>query len=1141
MWNFFRYRHLCIVAVVMAVVTAPLFARLENVRFQRFSREEGVVHGAVHAVYQDRMGFMWFATESGLFRYDGYRVASFRHEPFDAYSLASGAITDLLEDMNGRLWLIVGGALNRYERDTGRFYRYRPQTKAGEGLDSEPSFLYCDRDGRIWVGTFASGLFRYDEQADRFVAYQHEPGNDNSLSDNRVTGLYEDRMGRLWIGTAGGGLNRLDPTTGQVARFLENPGDPFDLGYHHIPSTPKGSPIIAGADDHIWIITYGGGLVRFDIVNETFEQYLHRPDEPYTIGSNVIHNIYRDSRGLIWLVSGGGGLDVLYPDSGTVRRFRRNSGGEVIPGALSRRTILREDLAGNLWVGTENDGIYVYQRQLGIFRHFTHDVLDLESLSDNRITSLLVDHGENLWVGTERGGLNTYSPYRQKFNVVFTDAAGEADLRDEFIQTLYMDRRGQLWLGTAEQGLIRYDNQMSRVLDRYRYEPDNPLGLSDGRISALAEDPYGNFWVGTSQGLYRLDRERNVFQFLDVPPGGGAVYSLYMGNDNNLWVGTDLGRLLCVEPRTQAVTSFDLLPEGWPLDGNTRVRAIRDAGDGWLWVGHDDVGLQRINPATGEIIRFQHDLADSRSLSHNGVSSLFIDSRGDLWIGTLGGGLNRKRPGVDGFEIFTQQVHNLADNRVFGILEDDRGRLWINLASGLSVYDPQKGSFRNYDRGDGLLRHGGGSQSFAQLNDRRFVRGGLGGFNFFRPVELKDNPHPPPLVMTALRRTGKADIGNLGDGDRIALPADENNFTVEFAALDYTDPSKNRYAHKLEGFDRFWRFRGEERTADYTNLDGGTYRLLLRGSNSDGTWNNKGIAVTLEVAPPFWQTWWFYFMEALVAFVLLLTAFRVQKRRLQIQKQEALRQLELDRKTQELEYARRLQLSMLPEENLQHDRLEAFGSMRTATEVGGDYYDFFDLDERRLGLMIGDATGHGFAAGLVVGMTKLGTALWRMSGQGNLTDMLTQLNLALRAALSERTMGMGLGVVALDRENLDCSMAFTGMPYPYHYVAAEDKLHTLVMKGPPLGFLRNIHVQTAQRSLAPGDLLIFTSDGLTERFNVDMRMWRPAEVFAEIEAICRRGGSAQTIAERMMQASDRFAGDSGNEDDMTVLVLRVTH
>jgi len=1113
-----------------------------GVRFERMAERMGAA--AVNHIMQDRLGFLWLATAEGLKKYDGRRLTVYRHEPFDSASLSSNDVRLAVEDRSGYLWLVAGGALNRFDRQTERALRFDAAKMDAAAVPPDPLIVFCDRSGSVWVGDGSKGLYRYRPESGDFERFSHNPENGQSLSDNQITAIFQTSSGELWIATLGGGLNRYNPYLNAFDRFLEDDGLGFDLGYHNIPRNPNNPPIVEDDFDQLWIATYGGGLVRFNPNDETFVQYLHDPDDPQSLGSNIVYAIFRDSRGLIWLATADGGVDRFDPEIERFQRFRSKPGAfSGFPTDARSIAAIAEDANGNLWFGGRNFGAAMFERGPERFLRFTHEPGDPHSLSADSVNALFVDRADNLWVGAMRGA-DKYSPYKQKFRLEESPAFLAPDGQPHPIAALVQDADGDLWVGSQGGGLVRYDLRSGLALRQYRHDLDDPGSLSNDYVNALLADDDGVLWAGTRNGLNRLEPGATAFQrfFRDYRNPdtlrSNDIRALYLDEDGRVWVGSERGGLHRFEPETQRFLAFVFERSQAASYGPSAICGMADGRDGQLWVAHEGGGLHRVDKETGEARHFVHDIHDPASISHDRVSCVWRDSEGRVWVGALGGGLNLFQPQTGGFRHFTRKSHGLADNDIYDLAEDAEGRLWLSLNNGLAVFEPASETFENFDSGDGLLSNAPQANALHRGARGDLFFGGLGGFNFFDPLQLPRNPHPPPVAVTELQRMGQTIYRDLANDVVVPLSYRDAYFSISFAALDFTYPAKNRFAYKLEGFDRDWIYKDEGK-AEYTNLGGGVYRFRVKAANSDGVWNEAGLAFTVDIAPPFWLTWWFITIVILAGGFGIAWAFVQQRQRLQSQKRDELARAALNRKLQELEYARELQLSMLPQRNFESESLDVHGLMRTAEEVGGDFYDFFALDEDRFCVIIGDATGHGLAAGLVVGMTKMGSSVWAQSGRLGLADMLKEMNKALKSSLRQKNMGMGMGAAIIDTRTLQVELAFTGMPYPYHFRARDGALRPLVMKGPPLGFLSQIEVQTHRVALAPGDCLVFLSDGIPERFNDRNQLWGARAMEKNLRLVCQGQKAAAAVAEHLLAACDRWANGRFHDDDMTVVALRV--
>ena len=830
------------------------FSQPNIVPFKRITTEDELSQSAVYAIAQDRRGFMWFGTQDGLNRHDGYRFTVFQHDPLDSLSLSANWIAALHEDRHGALWVGThGGGLNRYDPQTGHFtaYRHRPDDDASLAGDIV-SAIYEDRDGALWIGTY-NGLSRFDPGAGAFTTYRHDPADPTSLGSNRALVLAEDADGVLWVGTDEGGLNRLDRDTGQFTAYRHDPSDPTSLSADVILS------LYADRAGTLWVGTAGGGLNRFDAATEAFTTYRNDPAAPTSLSHNRVLSIAEDADGVLWVGTDGGGLNRFDPQT---ERFTRLRHDPADTRSLAHDVVssIFEDRAGTLWVGTAGGGLSKKAR----FLRYRHRPGAPNTLPNNPILAFHEDRAGRLWIGTDGGGLSQLDSADGRFTTYTHNQADPASLGSNRVMTVTEGRDG-LWIATSN-GLDRLDPAAGRFT-HFRHDPDDTTSLSDNRLFFAYEAPSepGVLWVGTWDGLNRFD------------------------------------------PETGQVTTYHVDPDDTTSLSNNRVISIHEDRAGMLWIGTFGGGLNRFDRATGVFVRFRHHPNDPHSLSHDIVASIYEDAAGTLWIGTAEG-LNRFEPESGTFTRFTQR-DGLPNNTIYGILEDDRGGLWMSTNKGLSRFDPLTETFTNYDLGDGLQSNEFSQGSYYKSPTGAFFFGGIKGFNHFHPDRLYRTA-PPPVVLTAVG-TDEENEDLLPAGVEAVTIAKDKVFSFEFATLDYANPAKNRYAFKLDGVDKDWHFRGADRRfATYPNLKGGTYTLRVRGANADGVWNDDGAALRVTVVPPFWETWWFRLLAA-TALLGALGSLAYAWHRVRIRRVERMRdeRAEIQRRLTESREAERLFLA----------------------------------------------------------------------------------------------------------------------------------------------------------------------------------------------------------------------------------------
>jgi signal transduction histidine kinase/ligand-binding sensor domain-containing protein len=769
-----RHQHLLLLACIL-LVPLKISAQTAVREFDYLSIEEGLSQSSVHCIAQDRQGYMWFGTEDGLNRYDGYRFTAYRRDPGDSTSLGENYIASLFLDKRGVLWVGTKDGLNAWDEGSQSFHHAL--------VGRECLIIREDASGLLWIGT-DSGLVRFDPQRWTSESVSLGTPGENLLSA-RITALLIDSGGVFWIGRqATGTLTRLDVATGQ-SRTVSTPGN------HDIWS------ISEEANGDLLLGTYDSGIYRYDrAANKVVPNSIVIPGKRGTKG---VWSMCSEPDGGLWLGSVGSGLFHLSKDRSRMDRY---------PVRDDYVLSLFEDHSGLLWIGT-GKGINKWVKKRKQFNIIPNQLQG--RVRDFEVWSFSNAGGDSLWIGANNGLYLIDSRGNTVNGGPTLDCIGQAVLRDP---------SGCLWVGTLDKGILEWDPR-SRRAKSFRTEPDNPRSIPADDVRALARDSAGALWLGTAGGLCRYDVQSQSFDRLAedsaCPPG----------------LKNEQINCLTVDPQ------------------------------GAFWIGARN-GLWYIDRHAGTSRRYTHDPGNPETLSDNRVQSMLAISPDLLWVGTYGGldRLDVRHGTVTRFS----HVQGLPNDVVYGILEDDQGYLWLSTNKGLSKFDPAKKSFRNYDISDGLQSDEFNHGAFYKDDKGRMFFGGVNGFNAFEPREITDNHIPPPVVFTDLRVFDKSMnlAKRISEVGVVELQYSQNYFSVEFAALDFSCPAKNRYAYMLEGFDKDWISCGTRRYAAYTNLDGGTYVFHVRGSNSDGTWNTAGASFTIRVIPPFWRTWWFYVATTIV-------------------------------------------------------------------------------------------------------------------------------------------------------------------------------------------------------------------------------------------------------------------------------------
>jgi two-component system sensor histidine kinase ChiS len=810
----------------------------QRVRFERISLEQGLSQSSIYCMLQDSQGFMWFGTEDGLNKYDGYNFTVYKPIPGEPNGFSGNFIRAIYEDSSGVFWIGTDGGLDRWDRQTEQFTHYAHDPNDPHSLSSSAvQAIYQDREGVLWVGTLGGGLHKFDQEQERFIRYPVDSKQSrNIVSSDIVWTIYQDREGVLWIGTDNG-LSRLDRQTGQLAYYKTGSQD-VGLGDNSVRA------IYEDQSGVLWIGTFGGGLKRFDRFTERFVSYRSKPDDPHSLSNDLVWAIYQDRSGVLWIGTDDG-LDQFDRDSEQFIHYYYDIDDPNSLGHNSVRSIY-EDHSGVLWFGTYGGGISKLDRSTNRFTHYQADPKNPNSLNNNVIRAIYKDRDGMLWIGTGGGGLNKFDRKGERFTFYYS--GGPYDLSHDTVRAIYEDRSGALWIGTQGGGLNRFDRSTERFTHYYS-DPQNPYSLSDNTILVMHQDRAGT-----------------------------------------LWIGTEVGGLNRFDLTTERFTHYYSNPDIPSSLSSNEVRAIYEDRAGILWIGTWSGGLDKFDRETEEFVHYP---ARPQGLSDDTVLSIHEDQSGVLWIGTAGGGLNRFDRET---EIFTyyREKDGLPNDVVYGILEDSHGYLWLSTNKGLSKFDPRTEKFTNYDVNDGLQGNEFNGGAFHKSRDGEMFFGGLNGLTAFYPENIQDNNFIPPVVLTSLTQGGEdVHVGQaLESVKEIAFHWPNNFFEFEFAALSYAQPEKNQYAYRLEGLEEDWNHIGTRRFGRYTSLPSGTYTLRIKGSNNDGVWNEKGTAITIKIVPPFWGTWWFRGIVALALVGSVVGGYRLRVKGIEARSRELEAQVE---------------------------------------------------------------------------------------------------------------------------------------------------------------------------------------------------------------------------------------------------------
>jgi signal transduction histidine kinase/ligand-binding sensor domain-containing protein/DNA-binding NarL/FixJ family response regulator len=843
---------------LLFATTAVVAQQEPKSRIKRYSIKDGLSQGVVNSITQDDQGLMWFATEDGLNRFDGYSFKVFKYDPDNNRGLADNFIQSVFKDSEGSFWVSSRKGLHQFDQLKEQFPLYKHSFPTGSNdPNNDVSFIAEGSAKNLWIAWYGAGFASFNKETKIFTPYTDRTLRE--LSSTQTLTLHEDKFGLLWVGTQNRGIDVFKVSKGTIVKKHENLSDKKLLPSLNIRCFAED---LAG---NLWIGT-ANGLVLYKRQENRFYTFNAKR---FGIAGKSIFTLLADSHENLWIGVQGGGLYSL-----DLRQLNSHSLDDVI------------------------------------FNHI--ETLDDYNISKRTILSLYEDKDKNLWIGTFGDGIYMISSVKEKFFKIQTKQYTNASL--SFVQYYGMcyDQDGNLWLGTDGDGI--YKSRVTGEVVKH-YKADGKKGsLTDNAILSALRDHDDNLWFGTySQGIFKYDTHSDTFinyrysgdQSL---AGGNDVRVIFEDSKHNLWVGTNRGGLCLLD---EASHTYKSIPgaQGILRDGD--IRAIAEDKSGSLWIGCYGDGLHYFDPASKKSERYFHTSEKDEQLKSNVVFALSIDRKGKVWIGTGGGGLVYYDPVAKSIKRYSDK-DGLANNTIYAILIDNSDNLWVSTNKGISKYESVKGQFYNYDVNDGL-QDGQYNPGSALYNDIAgyMCFGGTTALNVFYPDQVIEHLKKPKVMISGFQLFNKpVEVNSKNENDfelnqvisqtkKITLTHRQSVFTFDFVGLNYSYPEKNKYAYKLDGLDRDWNYVGNQRSATYRYLEPGKYTFKVKASNEDNIWSDEYASIAITILPPFWRTPFAYFLYVLVVGGLCLAVVAVRRKqatlrkRLKIEKAQRKRERQL--------------------------------------------------------------------------------------------------------------------------------------------------------------------------------------------------------------------------------------------------------
>ncbi len=1114
-----------------------MFSQIANNQFTSITLKDGLSQSTVFAITQDSKGFMWFATHDGLNRYDGYNFAVFKNDKNDINSISGNIIYSICQTKDSTLWIGTNGdGLNKFDNNSETFTRYQcDETNANSISQNVIRCIYEDSDGDFWIGTDNSGLNKMDRENGTFIHYKNNSDDENSLVDNKILDICMDKDGKLWIATAGGiSIFDKDINKFTTISLCENPGEVTDL--------------FEDSDGTMWIATNLTGFYQFNNKSKEFKNYCHDANDLNTISHNSITKIYEDTKGAFWI--------------------------------------------------TTSDGLNVFNKQTETCHRYKHDPSSHKSLISNNIASVYEDNSGIIWLGCYERGISKYDPIALKFNLFQYNYSVSKNFPDKTVRSIFADSESSIWVGFVEGDLINF-NPKTNEFQYYTYNPNLSNSISSNSPTAIFRDSKNNLWIGTWSGglnkaVFNTQTSQNKLQKIDrfikyknVPDDSTSISSnsiqkIFEDKKGRIWIGTSDGLNIYDEKNDEFIRLMEDSNGNPLLNSNSIQSAIDSDAEGNIWVG-TWAGLHKISISDdNKNIKVQVFTATENptSINDSRVISLCIDDNNTLWAGTFGGGINKLdlSSTENIFENYTV-TDGLANNVIYAIHDDKQGHLWMSTNSGISAFNPFNNSFQNYVESDGLQNNEFFWGASCKASNGKMFFGGINGFNSFFPEDIKQNSFIPPVVITEFKLFESIVVisdnsilkKSITNTDEIILNYDENIISFEFSALHFSVPENNQYEYMLEGFNDFWlKTDSKKRIATYTNLDPGKYTFRVRGSNSDGVWNEAGTSLKIKVLPPFWKTNWFV---GLSIFVILFSIYILYRLKLnQIRKQKEVLEIQVKERTYELSqknkllkegnstiiaqndyiksgirYAQTIQQAILPEENIIKKTFEGFIIFKPKDVVSGDFYWFTQTNKYSF-LAAVDCTGHGVPGAF---MSLIGhRILTEIVSQKNIYEpskILTALDkgvkMALRQDKTDNNDGMDVCLCRFEKtKEGNNNILFSGAKRPLLYAAyGETEISRIKGTRRTIGgrISRKVNEEFKDNKLILPNksVLYLTTDGFVDQASPERARFGSSKFIRIITKEHTKSMSEQKKI--ILDELKKHQQDADQRDDITVICLKL--
>jgi ligand-binding sensor domain-containing protein len=1045
--------------------------KLSDFIFEKYTIKNGLSQSATMCIYQDKLGYIWVGTQQGIDRFDGYSFKQYSHDIKNDFSRASGWVIDIQEDEKGNIW-------------TSDTYGHI-------------SFLNISNDH--WeniILPIRDSLFK----------------SNNKLPQRLGLGTsmyFDSKTKTLWIGSYGTGLLEYKVQSKKFNQYLVHPNDPIKFGPQQLVNK------VVGCNENNLLVSTDIGLQYFNKQKHTFSPLFNSSDSLFITQANeckIIGNkIYAATKF---------GAYIYDLQTKQTQIFKNDPNNQNTIASNLVKNIHYSSNSNYLWLTILNVGIDVINLSNNTIVHINNNNAREYGIEYPNYTNIFEDKDNNIWLGGF--DLTKYDPNKRKFGILSKSFPNDFNLGFADVWGTFVDSKGHLWLGeySPHMGIMEVD-RATNFKKRYLEDPTLTIIRSwrfgedaKGNILAVANSPNGLTLYKKKSGANNFIKQGLVKELTSISDNR-SLGIMFLNYKNELVYTAEKP---VVVSNANGDTSYKPLALPANLKGGIFIAKRKSANE--LYVLNFE-GIFLYNEAKNTALPLTKNISFARE-NDLWMDMEIIDDK-FAYLATYGNGLIE----VD-FQKNKKTFLTISDGipslYLYNIHKGKNNNLWMSSNFGIIRYNPIAKKFRSFGTSEGVQDFEFNSTSSSQSKDGEIFFGGFKGLNYFFPDSIKDNSNPPVVIIQKFtKKDTTIFIESANPNGEFVVKNFENSLSFDFLAFNYRDAEHNQYAYKMEGYDEDWIYSGSRRFASYTNLREGTYTFRVKAANNDGIWNEEGAKMVIHILPPPWRTWWAYLIYIISA-VGFIYAFSKYREKQQIKK------IENERKNSELAAAKDLQERLLPKILPVVPNLDIAGYLRTSTEVGGDYYDFFEQPDGSLYAICGDATGHGTPSGMLVSITKAGIiGLPQLSPN----DMLHELNRVVKK-VDLGILRMSLNIALIKGNQITLSSA--GMPPYYIYRAASNTTEEIQISGVPLGSFNDAYYDEISTTFNAGDILVIISDGLPEAPNLAGDLFD----YQKLQDLIATYGtlSAQEVIDQLMIEADSWLAGNHNPDDITLVVIK---